>query len=621
MNKLVASFFSFTALLAVSTSLYATGTDTWTGLGADNNWSTAANWTGSNAPPVTGPGIGDNIVFDGNLRTTNNNDLLVNAGISSLTFAATAASFDLQGNGILFDFTQPGNSTLENDSANVQTLDFNNNAGFDTNAGFAIDGVHAFVNAAAGNIVINSNVELTNFAAGTATLLTFEGPGTTTVNGLIYESSFSVGSSGIEIAGPGTTIITNNGNLYTGGTIVNGGTLVVGGSFVLGDIGPLNDLTINGGQVMTPLNTPNFYRVYNNLNANGGTLFIQTGSSVTNSAPGTSNNDFLDVLASANLDINNSHLFVHQIAGFAPNNGDRITVISTATGVNGNFSDAPDGTVAPNDFIGLIQPFAEYTANTVDLQFGFAATFASVAKTPNQFAVGTALDEALAAGSLVNATNLIGNLPINVLRHTYGSGSSPEELASMYEASFGQGMVTSMNLQRRMDDIRAGATGFCNEGFTIQDNHGYSKNDDKSVASKDVVQQPAPPADTRWGSFITGSGELTKTGQEDDNARGYQLNQAGFTMGVDYRVTDNFAIGLTGGYTHTHGDLVDDGRLNTDGGRGGIYATYYTSGFYVDAAANGGYNQYDTRRTAFLGQENGSTDGAEFNGTVAAGYD
>ena len=68
---------------------------------------------------------------------------------------------------------------------------------------------------------------------------------------------------------------------------------------------------------MTPLNSPNFYRVYNNLNANGGTMFIQTGSSVTNSAPGTSNNDFLDVLGSANLDIANSHLFVHH-RGFTP---------------------------------------------------------------------------------------------------------------------------------------------------------------------------------------------------------------------------------------------------------------------------------------------------------------
>ena len=102
---------------------------------------------------------------------------------------------------------------------------------------------------------------------------------------------------------------------------------------------------------------------------------------------------------------------------------------------------------------------------------------------------------------------------------------------------------------------------------------------------------------------------------------GYQLNQAGFTLGVDYRVTDHWAIGLSGGYSHTTAQLVDNGRLNTDGGKMGLYTTYYTGGFYVDAAASGGWNQYDTRRSALIGQENGSTDGAEFNGMIGAGFD
>jgi outer membrane autotransporter protein len=181
-------------------------------------------------------------------------------------------------------------------------------------------------------------------------------------------------------------------------------------------------------------------------------------------------------------------------------------------------------------------------------------------------------------------------------------------------------MAQSLNLQHRMDDIRWGSTGFCADGFVIQDNHGYTKNDGKSVADKNPVEQAAPP-NYRWGAFITGTGELTKVGQEDDNAAGYQLNNAGFTMGVDYRVSDHWAIGLSGGYTHTKADLVDNGRLNTDGGRLGIYTTYYTGGFYVDASASGGWNQYDTRRTAYLGTDEGDTDGGEFDGMIAAGYD
>ena len=245
-----------------------------------------------------------------------------------------------------------------------------------------------------------------------------------------------------------------------------------------------------------------------------------------------------------------------------------------------------------------------------------------MAKTPNQIATAHALDLAVAANCIPVATNFLGNVPINTLRHAYDL-IAPEELASMYEASFAQSMVTSLNLQHRMDDIRWGSTGFCADGFVIQDNHGYTKNEGKSVADKNMVEQTAPP-NYRWGAFITGSGELTKTGDEslnDPGAAGYQLNEAGFTMGVDYRVTDHWAIGLSGGYSHTTGNLVDNGRLNTDGGKMGLYTTWYSGGFYVDAAASGGWNQYDTRRSAYLGQETGSTDGAEFNGMVAAGYD
>ena len=85
-------------------------------------------------------------------------------------------------------------------------------------------------------------------------------------------------------------------------------------------------------------------------------------------------------------------------------------------------------------------------------------------------------------------------MPINTLRHAYDL-IAPEELASMYEASFAQSMVNSLNLQHRMDDIRWGSTGFCADGFVIQDNHGYTKNDGKSVADKNpAVEETAPPS-------------------------------------------------------------------------------------------------------------------------------
>ena len=239
----------------------------------------------------------------------------------------------------------------------------------------------------------------------------------------------------------------------------------------------------------------------------------------------------------------NSHLFVHRINNYNPNNGDTVNIIETFFGgVNGQFSDAPPNAPAPNDFLGLIQPFAVYGPDFVDLQFGFAATFTSVAKTPNQIATAEALDAAVAAGCIVPATNVLGNIPINTLRHAYDL-IAPEELASMYEASFAQSMVND-SLQPPAPHGRYPAgvqppsarTALSSRTTTV-----YTKNDGKSVADKNPeVEQTAPP-NYRWGGFITGTGELTKTGDEslnDPGAAGYQLNEAGFTMGVDYRVTD-----------------------------------------------------------------------------------
>ncbi len=424
------------------------------------------------------------------------------------------------------------------------------------------------------------------------------------------------------LSGPGNLVKTGTGTLILDDiglfneTHINNGTLVVANSVALG----LGDVDLNDGTLRTPEGTPLAYFNSANFNANGGTFYVQVGSNTT----GVGSDEML-VAGAANLDPANSGIFVHRVNGYNPANGDTITIIDTNTGTFGEFANAPQGTVAPNDFVGLIRPFIDYgniDPGDVDLTFGFAAPFVSAARTPNQIATAAALDRAVAAGCIVNATNILGNIPVLSLKQAYDL-IAPEELASIYEASFAQQMVNSLNLQHRMDDIRWGSTGFCADGFVIQDNHGYTKNDGKSVQDKNPVEQVAPP-NYRWGTFITGHGELTKVGNEslnDPGADGYQLNNAGFTMGVDYRVTDHWAIGLSGAYSHTTGDLVNNGRLNTDGGKIGLYSTYYTGGFYVDASATGGWNQYDTRRNAYLGVETGSTDGAEFDGMIAVGYD
>ncbi len=168
--------------------------------------------------------------------------------------------------------------------------------------------------------------------------------------------------------GSGTLVLSNVNNTYGGGTNINNGTLVVGtgstaGNTVLGH----GDVNLNGDIdtiLRTPEGTPLTYDVLGDFNANTGKLLAQIG--------GTNNgvqSDEMFVFGNANLDPVNSHLFAHRINGYNPNNGDVVTIIA-ALAVNGEFGDAPQGTQVPNDFIGLIRPFADYSiAGQVDLDF------------------------------------------------------------------------------------------------------------------------------------------------------------------------------------------------------------------------------------------------------------
>ena len=130
----------------------------------------------------------------------------------------------------------------------------------------------------------------------------------------------------------------------------------------------------------------------------------------------------------------------------------------------------------------------------------------------------------------------------------------------------------------------------------------------------------APVPSNRWGVFVTGLGEFTNV-EGTFNAPGYDVDTGGFTLGVDYRLTPNLAIGLTAGYAHTSVHPDGGGNIDVNGGKIGLYATAFANGFYLDTAVSGGPSGYNTKRTALEGTASGSTDGGDFNVLVAAGYD
>jgi autotransporter-associated beta strand protein/T5SS/PEP-CTERM-associated repeat protein len=488
----------------------------------------------------------------------------------------------------------------------------------------------------------NSDVTATSDAAGNAALIasnvslggitrTFtvnDGPGAVDldVTGVVQDAT-----AGLTKEGDGLMRLAGD-NTYAGDTTVNAGELRVDGSIVsaqtlvnsggtLSGIGILGGNLINNGTV-SPGDSPGTLTVNGNYTQNAsGTLVIEITSLATH--------DLLQMGGAANLD---GTLQIVKLSNFAVLAGDKIIFLTAANGVNGEFA------TVISDFGStgtLIMPEVIYEPNDVALLFA-QGSFVIGGLTPNQTAVAANLNNSVGdprADALINFldTEQLANLP-----HDYDL-IAPEELAALYEISFSQAVVRNINLQHRMDDIRAGSTGFSGNGFNMTTTS--ASNDDPglsygleggkvvlpSAKDKDVVMLPTP--ENRWGVFATGSGDFVNVGDDDHNAHGYDITSGNVLVGVDYRAGDHFAIGLDGSYSSGTANLVDHGWIDVDGGQAGAYATVY--GFKIfgslvhfDAGVDGGWNSYDTRRTGLQGLPvRGSTNGSEFNAFVAYGGD
>jgi uncharacterized protein YhjY with autotransporter beta-barrel domain len=256
----------------------------------------------------------------------------------------------------------------------------------------------------------------------------------------------------------------------------------------------------------------------------------------------------------------------------------------------------------------------------------------TVCHNPNAAAVGAALDSAKKRLAEVPPSDSKGRSVIELL--TFKSQNLPdelcdllderipaEELTAVFTLGFSQANIQTDNLSRRMLAIRTGS-GYSATGFTINSgvsefSMGLAGPTGPEGKSGPPMMQPTPQ--NRWGFFVTGIGEFTKV-DDTSEAHGFYLPTGGVIFGADYRVCPNFAIGLTGGYSHTNGDLLYT-TLDVDGGTVGAYATAFAGGFYVNAAATGVFNDYESHRDAFLGDASGDTNGRDFNALVATGYE
>ncbi len=184
-------------------------TGTWTGLGTNDNWSTAGNWN-NDAVPIFPIGV----TFTGSAGLVNSNDL---SGItlSSITFDSAAGAFSLGGNGV----TLNGNIGFNGNPAIpiTQTI----------NLGIALNSAETIDTPTNGNLILNGDLTST-----VDTSLTKLDGGDLTLGGTSSIQSWDLDG--------GTTTITGN-------TVVNGG----GGSRIYVGDGD-NVANCNGSLVIQP---------------------------------------------------------------------------------------------------------------------------------------------------------------------------------------------------------------------------------------------------------------------------------------------------------------------------------------------------------------------------------
>lgn len=221
----------------------------WNG-GTDGNWTTAANWTLNSSGGSSIPQGFLNFPA-GASRTTITNNYAAGSTGYQIYFNSGASAYTIWGNSLtMFDWggSQP---VIQNDSANLQTVNFP--VVFQP----AAANLFARIESSAGNLTFGSTVTMNN-NNGTAQFRVTLGSGRTlTFNGGLLEAN---GTGTTFALNTNNTVIFNATNTYTGDTFVNAGTLVIAtngalaGQFVrLGDTAGSSgaNLNLNGGNTAT----------------------------------------------------------------------------------------------------------------------------------------------------------------------------------------------------------------------------------------------------------------------------------------------------------------------------------------------------------------------------------
>jgi len=190
--------------------------------------------------------------------------------------------------------------------------------------------------------------------------------------------------------------------------------------------------------------------------------------------------------------------------------------------------------------------------------------------TPNQLSLAAYLDD----------IDAITSAPL------FGAAHSAIEVAA----------VQNNNVMQRIAALRSGARGVELSGFNLQTDGQHIGGDVMNAAWRptlgrvlDGVLRNAD-GDDRLGLFVNGSVRRGDAKQPAGNV--------GLTTGIDYRLSENFALGTSLGYTNMNAENDPSrGAMAIESWRGTLFGTYYKRDFFhIDGLVAYANSAFDSRR-------------------------
>ncbi|MFZ5779655.1 MAG: autotransporter outer membrane beta-barrel domain-containing protein [Pseudomonadota bacterium] len=428
-------------------------------------------------------------------------------------------------------------------------------------------------------------------------------------NGAVVFDQATAGTFSGSMSGTGSVIVQGGGLIalpgnytYTGGTIVNGsglsvnGTLASGvtlnGNSVLRGAGTIAGLVVNASNV-APGNSIGTLSVTGNMVQNGGIYRVEVASA--------GQSDRISVGGTAT--INGGTVQVFSTPGSYATST-TYTILNATGGVTGRYTGLIEN-------LAFLTPTLSYDANNVFLTLALQGNpFGGFeGNTPNQAAVGSALDRsyANASGDFATVIGALTGLETQQAPQAL-SALSGEPWADFGTTNLAAGTLFMNALAQQMALARGAASGGGQRQALAQ--------------ACDIAACDGASPFSVWGSLLGGAGSVLG----DGNASGLTYTLGGFAAGLDYRVNPSILVGLGAGYTSgTHWVNSFTGKGWTNTASVAAYGSFTHAGFYADLLAGYAWsNNQLQRQIAIPGLQprtsSGSTSAGQFLGQVEIGY-